>query len=330
MVRNEYRRALIMLRRLERGYSGHVRLEYRATMGNMYFTVEDEQRQGTLYAALIGARRGDYYAAPLGPLQSDSRGQYRLRAAFDPRDISGRNLEEYRLVLVIRVAEDSCAPVLTGNLNGSFNADWAAVGAAACALFNSDVQAESAEATVATEPVAEETAAVEMEETKPENPNEVPEARPEIHIEVRALPFSPENANEQAEVSSSEVIESSDEGKIEATSEPPTVVDAEWPEEIARLKPIFAQGERFTPFDAAGYEFVRAPMPENSGYTDCAIGIRAENGRPNAVCYALPAAYTPEPPPGLEGYVWHGDHASGWWAIFLDAETGEELTAEDN
>lgn len=37
MIRNDYRRALIMLRALEKGYSGHVRLERRTLRGNMQF-----------------------------------------------------------------------------------------------------------------------------------------------------------------------------------------------------------------------------------------------------------------------------------------------------
>lgn len=39
MIRNDYRRALIMLRALEKGYSGHVRLERRTLRGNMQFSI---------------------------------------------------------------------------------------------------------------------------------------------------------------------------------------------------------------------------------------------------------------------------------------------------
>ena len=47
----------------------------------------------------------------------------------------------------------------------------------------------------------------------------------------------------------------------------------------------------------------------------CMIGLRCENGLPARVCYALPSAYSHEPPVGLEGYVWRGDHANGYWII---------------
>ena len=39
MSRNEYRRAFIMLRAVQPGYGGHVRLERRTLTGSMYFTI---------------------------------------------------------------------------------------------------------------------------------------------------------------------------------------------------------------------------------------------------------------------------------------------------
>ena len=38
MLRNDYRRALIMFRPLEQGYSGHARLERRTLMGTLCLT----------------------------------------------------------------------------------------------------------------------------------------------------------------------------------------------------------------------------------------------------------------------------------------------------
>ena len=38
MLRNDYRRALIMLRAVEKGYAGHARLERRTLTGSMCFT----------------------------------------------------------------------------------------------------------------------------------------------------------------------------------------------------------------------------------------------------------------------------------------------------
>ena len=63
MIRNDYRRALIMLRALEKGYSGHVRLERRTLRGNMQFSITAPSG-GELHAAIL-ARKSGTYAAPL-------------------------------------------------------------------------------------------------------------------------------------------------------------------------------------------------------------------------------------------------------------------------
>ena len=133
MLRNDYRRALIMFRSLEQGYSGHARLERRTLMGTLCLTACAPGALA-LRAALVGRRGNDYFAAPLGTLRRDSRGQYSLIASFDPRNIEGRELEEYQLLVVVD-AGDSCHLVLSGNVCGSVQMDWERVRRAACALF---------------------------------------------------------------------------------------------------------------------------------------------------------------------------------------------------
>ena len=133
MLRNDYRRALIMFRSLEQGYSGHARLERRTLMGTLCLTACAPGALA-LRAALVGRRGNDYFAAPLGALRRDSRGQYSLIASFDPRNIEGRELEEYQLLVVVD-AGDPCHLVLSGNVCGSVQMDWERVRRAACALF---------------------------------------------------------------------------------------------------------------------------------------------------------------------------------------------------
>ena len=65
MLRNDYRRALIMFRPLEQGYSGHARLERRTLMGTLCLTAS-APGAAALRAALVGRRGNDYFAAPLG------------------------------------------------------------------------------------------------------------------------------------------------------------------------------------------------------------------------------------------------------------------------
>jgi len=134
MNRNEYRRAFIMLRAAMPGYGGHVRLEKRTLTGSMYFIITAPQGVGELSAALVGQRDGAYYAAPIGPLSRDRRGQLALAWTFDPRAIDGRPLEAYAWVAVVATG-GPCALALTGNVEGSRPVDARALEAAACALF---------------------------------------------------------------------------------------------------------------------------------------------------------------------------------------------------
>lgn len=135
MIKNDYRRALIMLRPNVQGYSGHVRLERRTLMGSMYFIVNTPDSLGQLQAALVGKNNGEYFAITLGTLRRDGRGQANLAYSFDPRDIVGRPLEDYQLVAIVRIDGDQCELVLTGNVNGSCEVTYSAVRDVVCALY---------------------------------------------------------------------------------------------------------------------------------------------------------------------------------------------------
>ena len=134
MIRNEYRRAFIMLRAVMPGYGGHVRLERRTLTGSMYFIVTAPQGVGELAAVLVGQKNGEYYATPVAPLVRDRRGQLALAWQFDPRGIDGRPLEAYSWIAVVATG-GPCALALTGNVEGSRTVDARALERAACALF---------------------------------------------------------------------------------------------------------------------------------------------------------------------------------------------------
>ena len=138
MIRNEYRRGLIMLRPFAPGYSGHVRLERRTLMGSMYFIIGHPEVPGDFRAVLAGHKNGEYFAAELGMLRRDGRGQATLAYSFDPRNIDGRPLEDYMFVIVARVNICACETVLSGNVDGSREADIESVKAAVCALLTVD------------------------------------------------------------------------------------------------------------------------------------------------------------------------------------------------
>ena len=136
MDRNEYRRALIMLRSLKKGYAGHGRIEVRTLTGRLNVLVTaPEGTDLTQQVALVGRRRGEYYAWPLGSLRRDLRGQAGLSVTFDPRDLGGRTLEAYCLMAVTEISGEDCQLALVGNLGGSCEMDWAQVREAVCALY---------------------------------------------------------------------------------------------------------------------------------------------------------------------------------------------------
>ena len=134
MMRNDYRRSLIMLRTHVPGYSGHVRLERRTLMGTMYAVINAPSDGSVLCASLVRRNaRGDYVAVKIGELRRDGRGQASLAYSFDPRNIEGGTLEDYWLVAIVsRDRLGRCTVGLSGNVNGSREVDWSAVQAAAC------------------------------------------------------------------------------------------------------------------------------------------------------------------------------------------------------
>lgn len=231
MIRNDYRRAFIMLRPALPGYGGHARLERRTATGSLYVVVTAPEDAAAPEAALTGRRNGEYYAAALGPLRRDRRGQWTLAVPFDPRNIGGRPLEAYNWLTIVRAAGGAqatggtstsggthtmggCAVALNGNLEGSCELDAAALAQAVCALYAApetpaaDLPSPGEPDPVAPEPAPE----ADMQETEPapEANMQEPESAPETNIqETEAAPEvnprTPESAPEagapQAEAS---------------------------------------------------------------------------------------------------------------------------------
>ena len=77
------------------------------------------------------------------------------------------------------------------------------------------------------------------------------------------------------------------------------------------------------------YIYVRAPMPEGSGYPYVMIGIEVDDGRLESVRFALPGRFSDSPPAGLDGYVWRGGPTEGWWVLTVDPRTGNPTEFDD-
>ena len=221
MIRNDYRRALIMLRALEKGYSGHVRLERRTLRGNMQFSITAPSG-GELHAAILARKSGTYAAEDLGALGRDGRGQAGLNATFDPRNILGNDLDECPLVAVALVAPPEVRIVLTGNLNGSCEIDWMQLRDAITRLYATERQASEGEQLSAPQPIpdAGSAEAKEMEQ--------VPSVAPEAQEETQE---TSEEAEENGMVSPETTT--SLEGEAQAEQAPEPAAEESSPESAA-------------------------------------------------------------------------------------------------
>ena len=338
MLRNDYRRALIMFRSLEQGFSGHARLERRTLMGTLCLTACAPGALA-LRAALVGRRGNDYFAAPLGALRRDSRGQYSLIASFDPRNIEGRELEEYQLLVVVD-AGDPCHLVLSGNVCGSVQMDWERVRRAACALFLPGANARAGRSAEGQPlPAAEpspDNAYADAPAAEPPSDNafaDVPAAEPPSDNAYADAPAAePSSDNSFADAPAAEPSSDSayaDAPAVEPSSDaPPAATPAEertldlsrpWPQPFEAVRALFSGGEWMEEPPLAGYAFVRAPLTDNSAAPWVAVGVRAEDGVPAQVVYAFPADEGGTPPAGLEDCI-RFSGARDWWLRFEPAQ----------
>lgn len=427
MLRNDYRRALIMLRSLRAGIAGYVRLERRTLIGTMQFTVTGAREDELLYALLLYQVNGLWYAQPIGQLGPARYGQSGLVYRFDPRSIEGRALEEYALVAVASLEDGVCDLVLAGFLNGSREVDWPQVRQAVCQSFATsgtsdrplvdqgapippictpdccqicpDGGAVSLPLTpdrpvvdggAASLPLADnapsatdgesepvESAAVPTFSSEPRAANEATESeaqsrqetaphaagqaeargdtsqsadepvQPSAEVQHSAAPQSAGQTREGGDApestDSAEAIDGASPDAFDmpaqdgaspdafdtparlnigddcengcAAAELDTDSDQPWPACIEPLRRLYRTRASCRPFDAEGFVLIKAPIAPETGLDHCIAGLSCAGGRPDRVLYGIPARYTPEPPPGLEGYAWRGDTGGGYWVI---------------
>ena len=460
MLRNDYRRALIMLRSLRAGIAGYVRLERRTLIGTMQFTVTGAREDELLYALLLYQVNGLWYAQPIGQLGPVRYGQSGLVYRFDPRSIEGRALEEYALVAVASLEDGVCDLVLAGFLNGSREVDWPQVRQAVCQSFatsgtsdrplvdqgapippictpdccqicpdggavslpltpdrpvvdggavslpltpdrpvvdggaaslpltpdrpvvdggavslpladnapsatdgeSEPVESAAAVPTFSSEPraanEATESEAQSRQETAPHSAGQA-EARgdtsqsadepvqPSAEAQHSAAPQSAGQTREGGDApestDSAEAIDGASPDAFDmpardgahpdafdtparlnigddcengcAAAELDTDSDQPWPACIEPLRRLYRTRASCRPFDAEGFVLIKAPIAPETGLDHCIAGLSCAGGRPDRVLYGIPARYTPEPPPGLEGYAWRGDTGGGYWVI---------------
>lgn len=325
MANQEYRRSLIMLRGLEKGYNGHARLERRVLSATLDFTVGGSRSGEVLAAAMLGPRGGKWTARTMGTLREDGRGQRGLFTSFDPRNLAGLDLNEETALVVSRLADDRVTPVLYGYINGSRPMDWAAIQRALEESYSiPPAQPEAQNQTEATPASGTQNQAETTPIPEPQNqPETTPVPEPQNPTQRTPVPEPQSVSREENAAKPEAVSDPASEGEPKTKPLPAgTRLDLDitkpWPADVESLRILFLTQPPYEPLAVDGYTFVRAAMAEETGIDHCAVGIRAENGEVTGVCYAIPMAYSPEPPAGLEGYHWIGDQNRGWWTTCDD------------
>lgn len=289
MMRNDYRRALILLRGNAAGYSGHVRLERRTLMGSMYFLIQAPAQCGTLRAALVGRGKDSYYACALGDMQRDDRGQAVLSWNFDPRNICERTLEQYQLIVVTGAEDENCSILLWGNVSGHAELNWERVRTAVCGLY--------------APPIARDEAI--PEESLPQN------CCGEIQVRTDVPQESAPTAKETLEIPKTA-------GELLGID-----LNLPWPAAIEPVRALFQVSVPMENPPDPEYVYIAVAMPAESGYAYSAVGVRVQDGVPVSVRYGLPAPWSSEAPAGLEEYSWLGDQNQGFWMLQIDFPKGE-------
>ena len=298
MMRNDYRRALILLRGNAQGCSGHVRLERRTLMGSMYFQVQAPAEYATLRAALVGRGRDNYFACALGELSRDSRGQASLSYSFDPRNICGHELEDYQLIVV---SGADCEILLCGNVCGHADVNWERVRTAVCGLYT--------DGTARSEPDAPALSAGVEKQIQ----EEIEDMRREIGEERRDGGDVRREVLEELAEEIPDVQALLSDGQQSAGELLELDIDLPWPGDAEALRQLFKYSPPLEQAPDDEFVYIAVPMPEESGYSYVAVGVKAEGGEPVSVRYALPSRWSAEPPAGLEDYRWSGDANTGWW-----------------
>lgn len=330
MIREDYRRALIMLRSLKRGVAGHVRLERRTLFATLQFTVTgtgDAPLQGFALGQANGAWRG----AVLGALGTPRHGQAGLTARFDPRNLQGLPLEQYSLLGVAVQMPDGFQPILIGNLNGSVRCSIDCIRAECARLFTGTQDTPPAlDASPAQSSPEPDELDSPAQDASPAQPSPEPDELDSPAQDVSPTQPSPEPDELDSPAQDASPAQSSPEpDELDSPAQdvspaqdapPDSPVDfsaLSWPEALDDLRAFFLREPLDHSLTYSGYSFVRAGLACAGNADYCLVGVRVQEGRIQSVCYAVPAAEGEiEPPAGLEAYR----RAGNYWLLCQPVE----------
>lgn len=283
-------------------------------MGNMCFQVQAPSEHTALQAALAGRDRRGYYACKLGELKRDSRGQAALKCDFDPRNICGRTLEQYQLIVVCDGAGEI---VLLGNVCGHVEMNWEKVRGALQETYEDSMPANIQAKT--SQESAQEHRCTDAEQDADEEAGEETD-KEETEKTIQMPDSESENAEDGADDADTAEDLSGfiDAGQESAGDRLALDIDLPWPESAEPLRALFIYSAPLENAPDNEYVYIAADMPQESGYPYVAVGVRVENGAPVSLRYALPDRWSEQPPAGMEDYQWVGDGNRGWWVHEID------------
>ena len=96
----------------------------------------------------------------------------------------------------------------------------------------------------------------------------------------------------------------------------------EWPEEAQDLRILFERGEPYAQIDLPGWRFVRVPSANSE--KESILGALEKDGRIVQTACLYQGEEAPEPPPGLDGYVYARNIGDGYWTQWRDYAYAQE------
>lgn len=347
MEKNEYRREFILLRQLSNQQgTGFVRLEKRTLKGSLQYTVAgcDRFPAGSVrgFLAMPKNSTNTWQVLDTGALLFDNRNQGGLLFEFDPRNVGGVPFDTWQAVgVLIRQGDGSL--VILGNAINRGKPDWTAiqnaVAAPVAAPPPTPAQPTPPSQSMQT-PESEQILESSLELVEEESLNKwasEEELPPEEEILGDTFAF-PRDDSAQVMSASSADFESvrhllqaprrSARIQTEDDSKPIVFVGASLAlKERVESAPTFEPFASPLPSDLEGFRFYRIDMPIESGVAYCGIGIKTLDHVAHTVCYAIPGAKALFPPPGLEGYTYEQGQDQGYWILFTDAMTGDNVAS---
>jgi len=358
MMRNDYRRTMILLRTLRKGSSGHARLERRTLMGSLYITLSSVQTDCTLHAVLLGSSARGSFGHILGTFRPDGHGGAGLSVSFDPRNLSGHDLDAFEHIVVVENRSGSIFALMAGGINGGrAQQDWLQINQAAEDLFESarserritllpegGGHTKAASDIAVFSPAAADCADDNIDNSAlpPSAQNDEPDdsaifsapdaddSSDNIFLTENAPQFPDEadgqNDSDESRTENDEEIPS---GEENTADEPLANTDDTEISEESPFAGICAQDMHTIDalrmlldeynLSCENCDLVQVPLPAACGYDFGVIGINRQNNR--EFCLALPGVFSPQPPAGLEAYFWLGKCNKGWWLYCDEAQT---------